>query len=73
MGEVVKDIVKDILFLFASMAIGFLWMLLVLLIISFVSLGYIHMHLDRMIIVSVIFAVAVGVYKLVKMVKKYRK
>ncbi|MBP3198683.1 MAG: hypothetical protein J6N21_16995 [Butyrivibrio sp.] len=69
----VRDIIKDFLFFFVSVAIGFAWMLLMLLIISFISLGYIHMKIDKMIIVSIICAVVVGIYYIYKMVVKYKK
>ena len=69
----VKDVVKDIIFFFIAVAIGFGWMLVMLLIISFVSLGYIHMNIDKMIIVSIICGIAVGIYYLYKMAVKYRK
>ena len=69
----VKDVVKDIIFFFIAVAFAFGWMMLIQLIISFVSLGYVHMNIDRMIIISVICGVACGIYYLYKMVVKYKK
>lgn len=69
----VRDVVKDILFFFVAVAIGFGWMLLMQLIISFVSLGYIHMNIEKMIIVSFVCAFLVGIFNIYKMVVKYRK
>lgn len=69
----VRDVVKDILFFFVAVAIGFGWMLLMLLIISFVSLGYIHMNIEKMILVSIICAVVVGIYYIYRMTVKYKK
>ena len=60
----IKDIVKAVIFFFFAIAIGFGWMMLMLLIISFVSLGYLHMHLDRMIIVSAICGICTGIWYL---------
>lgn len=69
----VRDVVKDILFFFLSVAIGFAWMLIMQLIISFVSLGYLHMNIEKMIIVSFVCAFLVGIFNIYKMVVKYRK
>lgn len=69
----VKDVVKDIIFFFISVVFAFGWMMLMQLIISFVSLGYIHMDIDRMMIVSIICGIIFGIYYLYKMVVKYRK
>ncbi len=69
----IKDIVLDILGFFVRIAIGFGWMMLMLLIISFVSLGYFHFKIESMILVSVITAVIVGIHYIYKMIVKYRK
>ena len=66
----IRDIIKNIIFFFFTVAIGFGWMMLMLLIISFVSLGYIHMHFDRMIIVSVVTAILAGIWYISRILKK---
>ena len=69
----VKDIILDILGFFVRITIGFGWMMLMLLIISFVSLGYFHFRIENMIIVSVVTAAIVGIHYIYKMIVKYRK
>lgn len=66
----IRDIIKNIIFFFFTVAIGFGWMMLMLLIISFVSLGYIHMRFDRMIIVSVVTAILAGILYIFRIFKK---
>ena len=65
-----RDIVKTVILFFLAVGIGFGWMMLMLLIISFVSLGYLHMHFDRMIIISVISAGLVGIWYIFVNLKK---
>ena len=67
------DIVKDVLGFFAAVALGYGWALLMLLIISFVSLGYLHMKFDRMLVLSGFFAAGIAVLYIIHMVKKYRR
>lgn len=67
-----RDVVLDIIFLFVTTALAFGWMLLMLLIISFVTLSYIHMEIDMMLVVSAVFAAVISVVYIIKKVKKYR-
>ncbi len=69
----VRDIILDIILFFVTVAGAFGWLMLMLLIVSFVSLSYLHMKIDKMIVASVIFAVAAGVFYIVMKSKKYRK
>ena len=66
-----RDIIKDILFFFFAVAGAFLWLMLVLLIISFVTLSYIHMTIEFMMIASVVFAGIIGIVYIVSKVRKY--
>ena len=65
------DIVKDILGFFFMTALAFAWLMIMLLIISFVTLSYIHFDIRYMIIASIIFAIAVAIYYIHRMSKKY--
>ena len=69
----VKDIILDIILFFVTVAVAFGWLMIMLLIVSFVSLSYLHMKFDKMIIASVIFAVAVGVFYVIMKSRKYVK
>ena len=57
-----RDIVKDILGFAVTVVLAFGWMMLMLLIISFISLGYLHFEIKWMVIVSVVFAIGAGVF-----------
>jgi hypothetical protein len=65
------DIVKDIIFFFVVVAVAFGWLLLMLLIISFVALSYLHMKFDYMILASVIFAIIAGIVYIIVKSRKY--
>ncbi|MCI5954365.1 MAG: hypothetical protein MRZ49_07320 [Lachnospiraceae bacterium] len=67
------DIVKDILGFFAAVALGYGWALLMLLIISFVTLGYLHMRFDRMLVWSGLFTAGIAVLYIIHIVRKYRR
>ena len=67
----VKDVAVDILGVVFRALIGFGWMMLMLLIISFVSLSYIHFEIKTMILVSVLTGVVLGVASAFKTVAKY--
>ena len=68
-GEVVHDVVWFIV----SVALAFGWLLLMLLIVSFLTLSYLHFELKWMIIVSLIFAVIVAVLHLRSLARKWRR
>ena len=67
----VKDVAVDILGIVFRALIGFGWMMLMLLIISFVSLSYIHFEIKTMILVSVLTGVVLGGASAFKAVAKY--
>ena len=69
----VKDGAVDILTVAVSALVGFGWMMLMLLIISFVSLSYIHFDIKTMLIVSVLTGVIVGLSRCFKVFQKYFK
>ncbi len=67
----VKDVAVDILGVVFKALIGFGWMMLMLLIISFVSLSYIHFEIKTMFIVSILTGVVVGIIAASGVVRKY--
>ena len=67
------DIVKDIIFFFLTTVFAFAYFMLVLLIISFITTSYLHCTIEGIFIASILGAVGVGVYYIVKKVKKYRR
>lgn len=67
------DIVKDIIFFFVVVAVAFGWLLLMLLIISFVSLSFLHMEFDHMVIASIVFAIVAGIVYIIVKSRKYVK
>ncbi len=67
----VRDIIKDIIFFFITVIGAFGWLMIMLLIISFVSLSYLHLKIDKMIIASVVFAIGIGVFYIIMKSKKY--
>lgn len=68
-----RDIVLDVLGFFLTVGVAFGWMLLMLLIISFVSLSYLHFDIRFMLLAATIFGLAAAVVYIVKKVKKYRR
>ena len=67
-----RDIALDVLGFFLTAGVAFGWMMLMLLIISFVSLSYLHFDIKVMILTSLAFALIVMVVYVVKKIKKYR-
>lgn len=68
-----QDVVLDIIMLFVTTAIAFGWMLLMLLIISFVTLSYLHIEIGTMLIISTVFAAISFVGYIIKKTVKYKK
>ncbi len=68
-----QDVVLDIIMLFVTTAIAFGWMLLMLLIISFVTLSYLHIEIGTMLIISTVFAAISFVGYIIKKMVKYKK
>ena len=68
----VKELVTDIIMGAILVVAAFFWMLVMLLIISFVTLSYLHFEIDTMKLASVIFAIVVGVIYIIKKILKQR-
>ncbi|MBR6381993.1 MAG: hypothetical protein IKS07_10035 [Lachnospiraceae bacterium] len=71
-GPDIRDVVRDVILFFVTVAGCFAWLLLMLLIISFVSLGYLHFELRWMILASAVFALIAAGWYLYRMVHKYQ-
>ncbi len=56
------DVIWSILGFVFTVVLAFGWMMLMLLIISFVGLGYLHLEIKIMFLVSVIFALLAGAF-----------
>ena len=67
------DIAKDIIFFFVTTAIAFAYFMLVLLIISFVTISYIHFTIEGIFIMATVATVGVEIHYVVKKIRKYRK
>jgi cation transport ATPase len=57
-----RDVIKGVFGFIATVVLAFGWMMLMLLIISFIGLGYLHFEIKVMVLVSVVFAVGAGVF-----------
>ncbi len=68
-----RDVVKDFIFFFITVGVAFGWSVLCLLIISFITLSFLHFTFEGILIASGVIAATVGVWYVVSMVKKYRK
>ena len=67
----VKEVAIDIFSVAFMALLGFGWMMLMLLLLSFISLGYLHFDIEKMVLVSILTGVLLGVLRLIKMVRKY--
>ena len=67
----VRDIVLDIIMFFVCVAGAFGWMLLMLLIVSFISLSYLHFKFDKMVLASVIAAIVTAIVYIILKARKY--
>ena len=68
-----QDVVMDVIMLFVTTALAFGWMLIMLLIFSFVTLSYVHIEIGTMLIISTVFAAVIFVVYIVRKGFKYRK
>lgn len=69
-----KDIVKDIVFFFLTVAGTYGYVLFILLLLSFMFLrfvAFIHLEFEQMLIISGVAAGIAAVWYVVKMIKKY--
>lgn len=67
------DILKDFIFFLITTVCAMVWVMGVLLIISFVTLSYLHFTIEGMFITAVVCTVGVDIFYIVKTVKKYRR
>ncbi|MCM1538100.1 MAG: hypothetical protein NC254_06860 [bacterium] len=67
-----RDIIKDILCFFLMVGCTAGYVVLLLLIISFITLSYLHFTIEGILIAGAVSGGIAGVYYIVKMVKKYR-
>lgn len=67
------DIIKDFIFFLITTACSMLWVMTVLLIISFITLSYLHFTIEGMFITAIVCTVGVDIYYIVKTVKKYKR
>ena len=63
-----QDVVMDIIMLFVTTAVAFGWTLIMLLIFSFVTLSYVHIEIETMLLISTVVAVVWFVVDVVKKV-----
>ncbi len=66
------DVVHDVVFFVIATAGAFAWALVMLLIISFVTLGYLHFDIKWMLLIALVFSVVVAVLYIRSMHKKYK-
>lgn len=69
----VKQILTSIAIGLILMAAAAGWVMLMLLIISFMSLGYLHFNIKWMIVIAVIAAIITGIIFTIFRIKKYKK
>lgn len=67
------DLIKDFIFFLITTACSMIWVMTVLLIISFVTLSYLHFTIEGMFITAIVCTVFVDINYIVKTVKKYKK
>lgn len=67
------DIIKDFIFFLITTVCSMLWVMTVLLIISFVTLSYLHFTIEGMFITAIVCTVCVDIYYIVKTIKKYKR
>lgn len=68
----VPDLAKEVIFFLFMTAGSFGYVMLMLLIISFVTMGYLPLTIDRMLIIAAVCTVLADIWYIVKTVKKYR-
>ena len=68
-----RDWMKDFIFFLVTTVVAYGYILLMLLIVSFVTTSYLHFTIEGMMIASGAGTVLVDIWYIVKMFKKYRK
>ncbi len=66
------DVVHDVIFFIITVAVAFGWLLLMLLIVSFLTLSYLHFEWKYMLLASGVFAVLAGLIYIRKKERFYR-
>ena len=67
------DLIKDIIFFFLTTAFAFGYFMLMLLIISFISLSYIHFTIEAIVAISVVATVIVDIFYVRGKIKQRRE
>lgn len=67
------DMIKDIIFFFLTTAFAFGYFMLMLLIISFISLSYIHFTIEAIVVMSVVATVIVDIFYVRGKIKQRRE
>lgn len=68
-----KDIVKDVVFFVIVTALAAGYWFLVFMLISFITLSYLHFTIETIYLLTIIGTVAVDIFYIVKTAQKYRK
>ena len=66
------DIIEEIVGFVFTVLLAFGWMMLVLLLISFVGLAYVHFEIAQMLVWSVMFALVIAVIEALGLIRKHR-
>ena len=66
-------LIEDIVGFVFTVAVAFVWMMLVLILISFVGLAYFHFQFTQMLVWSTIFAAVIGVVAIFDIVMKRKR
>lgn len=68
-----RDIVKDIIFFIITTVVAYAYWMLVFLLISFLTLSYLHFTIEGIFVLAAVGTVVVDILYVRKLVKKYRK
>lgn len=68
----VLDLAKEVIYFLFMTAGSFGYVMLMLLIISFVTMGYLPLTIDRMLIIAAVCTVLADIWYIIKNIKKYR-
>lgn len=69
----VLDLAKEVIYFLFMTAGSFGYVMLMLLIISFVTMGYLPLTIDRMLIIAAVCTVLADIWYIIKNIKKYRE
>lgn len=68
-----QDLIKGLIWDILVAVFVFAWVLLMLLIISFVTSGFLHFRIEKMIAASIICGVLALIFRFIMTIRKYRK